>query len=124
MNYEYFRSLAECSNTPMCRVCGGATVRVILSAPMGIVFGRFEPFKSPVDGSLIRTAREMQEHNKRNNVINVADGYSDERVRKGDYRDTPKLTNEERKADIAEAVNLLNQGYKPQRGAEHVDGIE
>jgi len=30
-----------------------------------------EPFRSPVDGSLITSRRVLEEHNRRNNVVNV-----------------------------------------------------
>ena len=33
----------------------------------------FEPFVSPVDGSLITTHRDLENHNKRNSVVNSAE---------------------------------------------------
>ncbi len=33
----------------------------------------FEPFVSPVDGSVISDRRQLREHNKRNNVVNTAE---------------------------------------------------
>lgn len=37
----------------------------------GLLFssGAFEPFRSNVDGTLIRNGRELREHNRRNNVV-------------------------------------------------------
>lgn len=32
-----------------------------------------EPFKSPVDGTVVSGRRALREHNKRNNVTNAAD---------------------------------------------------
>jgi len=32
-----------------------------------------EPFKSPVDGSIVTGRRSLREHNKRNDVTNAAD---------------------------------------------------
>jgi hypothetical protein len=106
-------------NVPAC-ACGGVADKVILSAPLGIVFGRFEAFVSPVDGSIIRTAREMREHNLRNNVVNLADGYDEKRILAGDYGKKEELSHAERKEDVAEAIGMLQQGYKPLRGADDV----
>jgi hypothetical protein len=39
--------------------------------------GRFEPFISPVDGSHIRSPKDLDSHNKRNGVVNMAE-YSPE----------------------------------------------
>lgn len=33
------------------------------------IHGVFDPFVSPVDGSEIHTAKQLREHNKRNNVV-------------------------------------------------------
>ena len=41
------------------------------------IHGVFEPFKSSVDGTVISTAKQLREHNKRNNVVN-ADEFSPE----------------------------------------------
>ena len=38
-----------------------------------IVRDNFEPFRSVVDGSIIRTHRDLEAHNKRNKVTNIAD---------------------------------------------------
>jgi hypothetical protein len=35
------------------------------------VVRHFEAFRSPVDGSIIRNHRELEEHNRRNNVVSV-----------------------------------------------------
>ena len=37
------------------------------------VRGNFDAFVSPVDGSLIRNHRELEDHNRRNNVVNSAE---------------------------------------------------
>jgi hypothetical protein len=86
--------------------------------------GRFDSFVSPVDGSVIRTSRELKEHNVRNNVVSVADGYDEKRVLAGDYKKTETLSSKERVKDIVESVKALNQGYKPDRGADYVPEID
>ena len=41
------------------------------------IHGVFEPFKSPVDGSIISTNKQLRDHNEKNNVVN-ADEFSPE----------------------------------------------
>jgi hypothetical protein len=41
------------------------------------IHGVFEPFVSVVDGTEIATAKQLREHNKRNNVVNAGE-FSDE----------------------------------------------
>lgn len=111
---EYVRSMAECHDTPDCPRCGGGTEKVILTAPQGFVKGSIEPFYSMVDGSLINSQHALSEHNKRNNVVNIHDGYSEERVLAGDYIKPPERNE---KADIVgdlkEAIHKVEHGYKP-----------
>lgn len=109
---DYMRSVSECMDTPKC--CGASTRKVILHAPLGYVMGRFSPFKSPVDGSTITGTRSLEEHNKRNGVVSLADGYSDEKVKSGDI--LPKRAASPKKdlsQDIAEACEKVKNGYKP-----------
>ena len=42
-----------------------------------IVRGNFDPFVSTVDGTLISTHRDLEQHNKRNNVVSASE-YSPE----------------------------------------------
>jgi hypothetical protein len=35
------------------------------------IHGDIEPFRSPVDGSVISDRKQLREHNKRNNVVGV-----------------------------------------------------
>jgi hypothetical protein len=37
------------------------------------VKGNFDAFVSPVDGSLIKNHRDLEDHNRRNNVVNSAE---------------------------------------------------
>jgi len=88
--------------------------KAVFSAPRGFVTGKFEPFISHVDGSLITSQREMQEHNIRNNVVNMADGYDNEAVINGTCAVAPeKIDINDIKADIAEATQMVTNGYKP-----------
>jgi hypothetical protein len=64
-------------------------------------------FKSPIDGSVITTRRELANHNKRHGVTNVSDyseGYiknrAHERVDKGN-----RHLKETRRVDINQAIN-------------------
>jgi putative FmdB family regulatory protein len=111
---EYSRPVSECMNVPACVSCGELMHKVIRTAAKGFVTGKFDPFISPVDGSLITSQREMQEHNRRNNVVNMADGYSDEAVKSGACATPPpKVDINDIKADIAEATQMVANGYKP-----------
>jgi putative FmdB family regulatory protein len=112
---DYLRSVAQCLDTPMCAVCGIRMEKRVFSAPLGYLKGNFAPFKSTVDGSIISTHRDMVEHNKRNNVLCLADGYSDERVKSGQIARKPdKLDVSDLQHDIAEATLMVNNGYRPE----------
>jgi hypothetical protein len=37
------------------------------------IHGKFEPFKSPVDGSVISTNKQLRDHNERNNVVQTSE---------------------------------------------------
>jgi hypothetical protein len=77
----------------------------------------FEPFRSPVDGSVITNSRELSEHNKRNNVVPLHDGYDEAAVKKFTETDWQKPLDQERKQDLGQdmekAIQKLEQGYKP-----------
>lgn len=113
---EYFATVSECLVTPHCARCGGATRKVILRAPTGYVKGKFEAFKSVVDGSIIASDRDMREHNSRNGVVNLADGYDDATVRSGDFGKKEVTTPKDISADIGDSIRKLNDGYKPHKG--------
>lgn len=110
---EYLRPVSECMNTPECPTCGERMKKVILSAPMGFVTGKFEPFKSTVDGSLITNQRELQAHNSRNNVVSLADGYTTEELMTIKPKEIEKSDPKSIAADIAEATQMVKSGYKP-----------
>lgn len=112
--FEYASSIHRCLDVPHCPLCQKTARKVILSAPLGFVTGKFDAFVSPVDGSVIRNQRELQNHNERNGVVNIQDGYSEDKVLKGDFSvKEEKLDPNERKRDIAEAIHDLEHGYKP-----------
>jgi hypothetical protein len=119
-------SLASYEDNPAydCPYCGGPT-RQIICAPMALVhIGRFEPFKSTVDGSLIRSRRELAEHNKRNHVVNLHDGYDEAAVQKMTKKDYQRPLDEERakdlNKDIEKAIAQCTDGYKPQLAREEI----
>lgn len=112
----------EADSTFSCPDCGRPLARV-LTAPR--VLGNtkpFEAFKSNVDGSIISCDRELREHNKRNNVVNLHDGYDSKAVSKFTERDWLAEQDKERKkdlnADMEQAVQKLNEGYTPQPASE------
>ena len=100
-----------------CPECGNANkLTPFISAPKGFMRGKFEPFRSTVDGTIIDSHRSMQEHNKRNDVVCLADGYSNEQVISGNYN-KPKVQKEDKTElmnDIGESILKLNNGYKPE----------
>lgn len=114
---EYRSSVARCMETPACPSCNGETKKVILSAPLGFVTGRFEAFVSPIDGSVIRNQRQLLAHNDRHQVVNIQDGYDEATVLAGSYCQPDKegTGKEDVTGDILEAVNDLKAGYKPQK---------
>lgn len=111
---DYLRPVEKYMDTPPCVSCGEKMHKVILSAPKGFMRGKFEPFMSHVDGTVISSQASLEEHNKRNNVVSMADGYSDETIKKGEFLKPEEKDINDLKADIAEATAMVNQGYKPQ----------
>jgi putative FmdB family regulatory protein len=111
---EYRAAIADALITPDCPACGGRTRKGIFTPPKGFVKGKFDAFVSPVDGSVIGSQRAMDEHNKRNNVVNLADGYDDATIKSGNFnRQEHKLDKKELVADIQQAIHEVQNGYKP-----------
>lgn len=111
--------LAEYEADPSwyCSDCGQQLKRVI-TAPRALNNTReFVPFISPVDRTLITSQRALREHNKRNNVVNLHDGYDDKAVQNMTKVDYQKPLDAERRVDLAsdmrQAVQKLEEGYKP-----------
>jgi hypothetical protein len=115
LTFAYTRSIDQRHDVPECVECGSIhTKMVILRAPMGVVTGKFDPFVSPVDGSVITTKRELNEHNKRNRVVQLAEGYTEDKVLKGDFgQKKVELDKAELSSDIQEATHAVVNGYKP-----------
>lgn len=122
--YDYCRPIAERNDVPPCPECGSDDVRkIIVNAPQGCITGKFEAFKSNVDGTIIRNARELEEHNRRNNVCLLGEGYSNEDIVNGSFgQQGPTLPDKKEIArDIVESIRKCEAGYKPtiiEEGAE------
>lgn len=100
-----------------CPQCGNTNkLTPFVTAPKGFMRGKFEPFRSTVDGTIIDGHRSMQEHNKRNGVVCVADGYSNDSVLKGNFNNNqPEKVNAKDLAnDIGESIMKLKNGYRPE----------
>lgn len=119
--YDYYRSIAERMDVPPCPSCGGHDVRkVIVNAPDGCVTGKFQAFKSQIDGTIIRSNRDLEEHNRRNNVRLLGEGYSNQDIMEGKCgQQGPKEPDKKEIAkDIVEAIRRCESGYKPQIQSE------
>lgn len=112
---QYTSSVEQRTILPFCDKCRGLTKKVIINAPRGYVKGNFAAFKSSVDGSLITGDRTLREHNLRNGVVSLHDGYSESKVLAGDFgRKEAKPDKKDIASDIREAVQKLEYGgYKP-----------
>lgn len=93
--------------------------------PGGIVKGKFDAFKSHVDGSVITNRAELEKHNQRNNVVDVRewgnDSYCDlsaKKTREEDYLNDSPRHKKQRKEDIAKAIQKCEQGYTPTKIVE------
>jgi hypothetical protein len=113
---EYRRHVKDCMDTPECPRCEYKMEKVIHTAPRGYVKGKWDPFKSIVDGSAIRTERELAEHNKRNNVASMAEGYTTEQLMR--LQGTPPPRDPVKPGDVIEAYRAIQGGYKPQLETE------
>lgn len=116
--HEYSRSVANCMDVPVCPVCGHESKKVIRTAPTGFVSGKFEQYRSQVDGTLIRTQKDLAEHNRRNGVVLLNEGYSEEAIRSGklgQQKPPVVVKREEVIQDMQEAIHDLENGYKPQK---------
>lgn len=117
-NFERTCSLYEYEHEPQffCPICEVECIRVITPV-RAFISGRFEPFKSPVDGSIICNSEQLREHNKRNNVVNLHDGYDEKAVQEFTKKAWNQTSEAERKVDLKQdmekAVQKLEEGYKP-----------
>lgn len=79
------------------------------------VRGDFDAFVSPVDGAVIRNHRQLEEHNRRNNVVSSSEFSQDyydrkakerERVFKGEHTTAENFA---RKQQLNEIINQLER---------------
>lgn len=112
--FEYSASVQDYKVVPPCPMCGAVARKVIRTAARGVVLGKFDAFTSPVDGTLISSARDLKEHNRRNGVVNLNDGYSEEKIKSGQIGEKPQQESKAEKAkDVMEAIHAVKNGYKP-----------
>jgi hypothetical protein len=85
-----------------------------MSAPLTAIPADFEPFKSTVDGTIINSHSKLKEHNRRNDVINLNDAYSEDTIQRGDYYELGGQDfKDDPKGDVVEAMRMVKEGYKP-----------
>lgn len=105
-----------------CPECG-RELKQWLTAPR-VISGaaQFNPFKSPVDGSIITSESALREHNKRNGVVNIHEGYSEKSVMDMTKKDFQAPLDAERRKDLQkdmeESITKLEHGYKPETAPE------
>ncbi len=117
----FCQSISEVSEEDIdCPKCGNVNkLTPFLSMPSSFMRGSFEPFRSTVDGSIISSSRSMEEHNKRNGVVCMADGYSNESILSGlPQKQAVKMDKNELMHDIAEAAIHVRDGYRPEVQSE------
>ncbi len=120
--FEFRCPIDKRDDVPPCPLCGALAARIMLAAPQGFVKGKFDAFVSPVDMSVISTQRDLQEHNKRNGVVNIQEGYCEEKVLKGDFGRVKEENNvKEVASDVQEAIHDVTHGYKPTIGVQDDD---
>jgi predicted nucleic acid-binding Zn ribbon protein len=114
----------EANSAYDCPYCGGPTRQIICAPVVLAKSGEFQAFHSSVDGSLISSRRDLAEHNKRNNVVNLHDGYDEAGVQNMTKKDYQKPLDEERakdlNKDIEKAIAQCTDGYKPQIAREEI----
>lgn len=109
----------------VCPFCGNKAKQLITAPRVISGAQQFEAFRSPVDGSIISSRRELKEHNKRNGVQNLHDGYDQKGVDKLTKRNYQAELDKENASDLRkdtdEAIARLQDGYKPTPAPE-IDG--
>lgn len=114
--WERVCSLADyCADPSFC--CPGCGRPLKQTIPrVRVITKHFEPFRSPVDGTIISTQTDLAEHNKRNGVVNLHDGYDEKAVMEMGKRDFGPPKEERLKdlnKDMEKAVEKLQDGYTP-----------
>jgi hypothetical protein len=88
--------------------------------PPGAIVRKVETFRSHVDGSIIRTTRDLRDHNERNRVVDVReyDGHfcdpDAKKRREEEILGVSKQDKLERVEALKEAAHKVEQGYKPE----------
>lgn len=103
---EVIRAVADRNNSVVC--CGEEAVRVIT---VPLVSPDYEAFISPIDRTIVRGKVEYEEHCKKHNVRPTSDFESNY----SKNRPEPKKVS---KDEIAESIQMLEQGYRPQVAKE------
>ena len=80
-------------------------------APLAIVKGKFDAFVSPVDNSVITSQRQLDQHNKRNNVVDsreFSQAYYDRKAAERAKLFDPESGHDskQRKKDIVDAIQI------------------
>lgn len=106
----------------MCPNCWGPTRQKLCVAHALLHTGQFTAFQSTVDGSIISSRRDLMEHNKRNGVVNLHDGYDEKAVQAMTKKDYQAPLDKERrkdlKTDVEKAIAQCTDGYTPMRRHE------
>lgn len=72
-----------------------------------------EPFKSPIDGSIINTRRQLEAHNRRHGVSNDLDSLREQTQKVLERQRKPVTDRKERISSLVTAFDKVQQGYKP-----------
>lgn len=116
------RAKTETGSYPVCGTCGARLEARRVTMARNTRVSRFEPFVSPVDGSVITSRRELADHNARNNVVNVHEGYTEEQYKNKVNEDLYGAVNKEIQKDvdndIKQSINMLNNGHVPEVAPE------
>ena len=85
------------------------------SKPIHAIHGFFEPYQSPIDGSVISDNSSLRKHNDKHGVVHAQEFTPEHYERKRQEREREPTTAErfQRKQEIYENWNRVEQGYKP-----------
>lgn len=112
----------EADPTYKCPECDRQLKQVITAPRYLNRTSEFQSFKSPVDGSIVTSETSLREHNARNGVVNIHEGYDDKAVKDFVNKDFQKPLDRERSKDLRRdaeiALNRVSDGYKPQVAQE------
>jgi hypothetical protein len=115
--WERVCSLADYLADPSfcCPGCGRTLKQTI--PRVKVITSHFEAFKSPVDGTIITSRAVLEEHNRRNKVQNLHDGYDEKAILDFPNRNWHETPEKERLKDLNKdmevAVQKLEDGYAP-----------